>query len=42
MGLDEEIDWGDVHNRPENSEAQYDPLSEMENRMTGQPKRRVF
>jgi hypothetical protein len=42
MGRDEEIDWADVHNRPENSEAQYCPLSEMENRMTGAPKRRIF
>jgi hypothetical protein len=42
MGKDEEIDWGDVQNRPENSEIQYDPISEMEHRMNGQPKRRVF
>jgi hypothetical protein len=42
MGTDEEIDWGDVMNRPENSEHQYEPLSEMENRMNGTQKRRVF
>jgi hypothetical protein len=43
MGMDEDIDFGDVHNRPENQEAHYDPLSEMEHRMNpAQPKRRVF
>ena len=42
MGKDEEIDWGDVMNRPENCEYQYEPLSELENRIDGTPKRRIF
>lgn len=42
MGTDEDIDWGDVHSRPENNEAQYEPLSELEQRYEGQPKRRIF
>jgi hypothetical protein len=42
MGTDETIDWGDVQNRPENKEEQFDPTSEMEHRIEGTPKRRVF
>lgn len=42
MGTDEDIDWGEVMNRPENCTHQYDPISEMENRMDGTQKRRVF
>lgn len=42
MGQDEEIDWGDVMNRPENNEAQFEALSELEHRYEGTQKRRVF
>ena len=41
-GADEDVDWGDVHNTADNAEAHYDPISEMEHRIDGTAKRRVF
>jgi hypothetical protein len=41
MGTDEDIDWGDVMNRPENSVVQVSALQQMEARFAP-AKRRVF